>query len=167
MNPPTESTGYGTMIVTLTMNPALDVTTSADRVGPTNKIRCSSARYDAGGGINVARIAQVLGGSVSAVFPAGGYTGDTIANLVHVAGVSYRRVDITESTRESVTIDERKCRRIVTSPTARTATDASVRRLTAAACAVITGAAPQAPAARSETASSNSTSLSELRRASP
>ena len=146
MNPPTESTGSGTMIVTLTMNPALDVTTSADRVGPTNKIRCSSARYDASGaGVNVAHIAQVLGGSVSAVFPAGGYTGDTIANLVHVAGVSYRRVDITESTRESVTIDERKCRRIFTSPTARTATDASVRRLTAAACAVITGAAPQAP----------------------
>ncbi len=103
----TESTGYGTTIVTLTMNPALDVTTSAERVGPTSKIRCHGVRYDAGGGgINVARIARVLGGSVSAVFPAGGHTGDLVTQLVAEAGVPYRRVDITESTRESFTIDE-------------------------------------------------------------
>ncbi|MFZ0834736.1 MAG: 1-phosphofructokinase family hexose kinase, partial [Mycobacterium sp.] len=36
----TDGTGYGTTIVTLTMNPALDVTTGADRVSPTSKIRC-------------------------------------------------------------------------------------------------------------------------------
>ena len=41
-------------IVTLTMNPALDITTDAEVVRPTDKIRCSGARYDAGGGgINV------------------------------------------------------------------------------------------------------------------
>ena len=37
------------VIVTLTMNPALD-TTSAQRVGPTDKIRCHGARHDPGGG---------------------------------------------------------------------------------------------------------------------
>ncbi|MGV0602549.1 1-phosphofructokinase family hexose kinase, partial [Mycolicibacterium pulveris] len=47
-------------IVTLTMNPALDIATSADAVRPTEKIRCGSARYDpGGGGINVARVAHV------------------------------------------------------------------------------------------------------------
>ena len=60
-------------IVTLTMNPALDITTDAEVVRPTDKIRCSGALYDpGGGGINVAKIAHVLGASVSAVFPAGG-----------------------------------------------------------------------------------------------
>ena len=43
-------------IVTLTMNPALDIATSTDCVEPTHKLRCSVPRYDpGGGGINVAR----------------------------------------------------------------------------------------------------------------
>ena len=42
---------------------------------------CGQARYDpGGGGINVARIVQLLGASVSAVFPAGGRTGDLVTN---------------------------------------------------------------------------------------
>jgi 6-phosphofructokinase 2 len=95
------------MIVTLTMNPALDITTSADRVYPTDKIRCRAARYDAGGGgINVARVASVLGASVSAVFPVGGPTGDLLTELVGDADVPYRRVAISLPTRESFTVDE-------------------------------------------------------------
>lgn len=75
MNPPS--------IVTLTMNPALDITVDADDVVPTEKIRCRSERYDAGGGgINVARFAGILGASVSAVFAAGGPTGVRVASLV-------------------------------------------------------------------------------------
>lgn len=51
--------GHRATIVTLTMNPALDITTSADRVLPTDKIRCRGTRYDpGGGGINVARVAR-------------------------------------------------------------------------------------------------------------
>ena len=43
-------------IVTLTMNPALDIATAAERVEPVHKLRCTAPRYDAGGGgINVAR----------------------------------------------------------------------------------------------------------------
>ena len=102
-----DSPRYGTTIVTLTMNPALDITTSAHEVRPTHKIRCRGARYDAGGGgINVARIASALGGSVSAVFPVGGPTGDLVTELVGDADVPYRRVAISEPTRESFTVDE-------------------------------------------------------------
>jgi len=44
-------------IVTLTMNPSLDITTSTGVVVPTERMRCSAARYEpGGGGINVARI---------------------------------------------------------------------------------------------------------------
>jgi 6-phosphofructokinase 2 len=94
-------------IVTLTMNPALDITTAADMVRPTDKIRCAGVRYDAGGGgINVARVAHELGASVSAVFPAGGPTGGLVSQLIVESGVPFRRIPITDSTRESFTVNE-------------------------------------------------------------
>ena len=39
-----------TLIATLTMNPAMDLSTSTARVAPTSKLRCSLPRYDPGGG---------------------------------------------------------------------------------------------------------------------
>ncbi|OBG32719.1 1-phosphofructokinase family hexose kinase [Mycobacterium sp. E3198] len=94
-------------IVTLTMNPALDITTSVDVVRPTDKLRCAATRYDAGGGgINVAHVAYVLGGSVLAVFPAGGTTGGLIAKLLGDEGVPFWQVPIAAATRESFTVNE-------------------------------------------------------------
>ncbi|CAM3049288.1 1-phosphofructokinase family hexose kinase [Prescottella defluvii] len=94
-------------IVTLTMNPALDISTTAERVGPTDKIRCSGPRYDpGGGGINVARIARVLGESVVAVFPVGSDTGRVLGGLLDREGVWTRRIPIEGATRESFTVDE-------------------------------------------------------------
>jgi 6-phosphofructokinase 2 len=95
-------------IVTLTMNPALDITTDADIVRHTDKIRCEGARYDAGGGgINVARFARALGASVTAVYPAGGATGALVTNLVAESDVPVQRVIIGAATRESFTVNER------------------------------------------------------------
>ena len=63
-------------IVTLTPNPAIDLSTSVDRIAPTLKLRCRAPRRDpGGGGINVARVVKRLGGDVEAIFPAGGFTG--------------------------------------------------------------------------------------------
>lgn len=95
-------------IVTLTMNPALDVAADADEVRPTEKIRCRAERYDpGGGGINVARFAHALGASVAAVFTAGGPTGARVVDLVDAAGVPHTAVAITGATRESFTVNER------------------------------------------------------------
>jgi 6-phosphofructokinase 2 len=94
-------------IVTLTINPALDITTSVDVVHPTDKLRCAATRYDpGGGGINVAHIAHELGGSVLAVFPAGGTTGSLIARLLADEGVPFWQVPIAAATRESFTVNE-------------------------------------------------------------
>jgi len=107
METPVEPVAGGAQIVTLTMNPALDITTSVDVVRPTDKLRCETSRYDpGGGGINVARIAHVLGASVAAVFPAGGPTGDVVTSLLKDAGVPFRRVAIAAATRESFTVNE-------------------------------------------------------------
>lgn len=94
-------------IVTLTMNPALDITSETTVVRPTDKIRCTSARYDpGGGGINVARVANELGASVSAVFVAGGPTGRFVTDLVLAAGVPARPITIGGETRQNLTVNE-------------------------------------------------------------
>lgn len=107
MQAPAETGSSPAQIVTLTMNPALDITTSVDVVRPTDKLRCATTRYDpGGGGINVARIAHVLGGSVEAVFPVGGATGDVVMSLLNDAGVLFEPVAIDAVTRESFTVNE-------------------------------------------------------------
>jgi 6-phosphofructokinase 2 len=38
------------LIVTLTPNPAIDISTSVDEIVPIRKLRCAEARRDPGGG---------------------------------------------------------------------------------------------------------------------
>ena len=97
----------GHRIVTLCMNPALDITTSTESVRPTDKLRCAAARYDpCGGGINVAHVADVLGARSAAVFPAGGPAGELVNNLLVAEGLAVHRIPIGGATRESVTVNE-------------------------------------------------------------
>jgi len=96
-----------TKIATLTLNPALDLTTATEKVRPTHKLRCETPRIEpGGGGINVARVVHALGGEVTAVFPCGGPTGATFEKLLRDTGVPIAPVPIAGSTRESFTVDE-------------------------------------------------------------
>lgn len=96
-----------TDIATLTMNPALDVTTATGTIRPGHKLRCSAARFDpGGGGINVARVVTALGGAVTAIFPSGGPAGKRIEQLLDTAEVPFHAVAISGITRESFTVDE-------------------------------------------------------------
>ncbi|MBN3458592.1 1-phosphofructokinase family hexose kinase [Mycobacterium sp. DSM 3803] len=98
---------FSPSIVTVTMNPALDITSDAEVVRHTDKVRCTGARYDpGGGGINVARVAHTLGARVSAIFPAGGPAGKMVADLVAQAGVPLQRIGIAGTTRESFTVND-------------------------------------------------------------
>ena len=94
-------------IATLTMNPALDVTTSVAALAPGHKLRCTAPLEDAGGGgINVARTIRALGGVALALYPAGGAAGERIGALLAAAGVPTATVPIAGNTRESFTVDE-------------------------------------------------------------
>ena len=67
------STTTAPPIVTLTLNPALDVSTAVDRVVRQHKLRCDPPRITAGGGgVNVARTVAALGGTAVPVYAVGG-----------------------------------------------------------------------------------------------
>ena len=63
-------------ILTVTLNPALDVATSAEAVVPELKLRCDAPQVDpGGGGINVSRAIARMGGRSTALVALGGGAG--------------------------------------------------------------------------------------------
>ena len=95
-------------IVTLTLNPAVDGSAEAGVVRPARKTRTSNERYDpGGGGINVARVIQELGGSALAVYLGGGATGAVLDELLDAHRIPRRRVPIRDHTRVSHAVFER------------------------------------------------------------
>ena len=94
-------------IVTLTLNPAVDVSSVVDRVVPAHKLRCAQVRHDAGGGgINVARVLHRLGAETLAIFPVGGAMGQVLEQLVGDEGVPYLALRISGETREDFAITD-------------------------------------------------------------
>ena len=94
-------------IATFTPNPAIDISTSVEEIVPIRKLRCAEARRDpGGGGINVARVVQRLGGAVSAIYPAGGATGELLRRLVEREGIKNFAISVAEETRENFTVLE-------------------------------------------------------------
>jgi 6-phosphofructokinase 2 len=96
-----------TRILTITMNPSVDVSTTVERVIPSSKLRCGPARRDpGGGGINVARVAKRLGADVVALYTAGGEKGQLLRRLIGKEGLEGISLPISEETREDFTVDE-------------------------------------------------------------
>jgi 6-phosphofructokinase 2 len=56
--------------------------------------------------VNVGQVAHNVGASVSAIFPAGGTTGEVYADILTEWAVPFRRIKIDGSTREGFTINE-------------------------------------------------------------
>jgi 6-phosphofructokinase 2 len=96
-----------TDIVTITPNPAVDLSTAIEKIVPVYKLRGTLQRRDpGGGGINVARVIKRLGGNVSAIYPIGGATGDSLRRLVEQEGVASRTFAIADETREDFFVSE-------------------------------------------------------------
>lgn len=92
-------------IVTLTINPAVDISTSVSKMVPYTKMRCAEPQRDpGGGGINVARVLKRLGLEATAVYPAGGATGQTLTALVEREAVRSIVIPISNDTREDITV---------------------------------------------------------------
>lgn len=95
-------------ILTITLNPTVDVSGIAETVRPVRKVRTSETRFDpGGGGINVARVVTRLGGDVEALYLAGGEIGSLLDRLLAGEGVARRRVDTAAQTRIGFIVHER------------------------------------------------------------
>jgi 6-phosphofructokinase 2 len=94
-------------ILTVTLNPTVDVASEADAVRPTRKTRLSSTRYDpGGGGINVARVVKVMGGDVEAIFLAGGEIGRLLDRLLEEEELPRRSFPTSGQTRIAFMVHE-------------------------------------------------------------
>lgn len=94
-------------ILTVTLNPALDVTTSIDRLRPQRKLRCSVPRYDAGGGgANVSRAIKQLGGTSRAFVAVAGAMGRQYRDVLAAAGIDTEIWEMQGETRFSLTVME-------------------------------------------------------------
>lgn len=92
-------------VVTVTPNPALDLTWRAERVVPGGSHRVPAAGVRAGGkGLNVARVLHAQGIDVRALATAGGATGRIFAEELAASDVPHRIVPVSVSTRRSAAI---------------------------------------------------------------
>jgi 6-phosphofructokinase 2 len=95
-------------IITLTMNPAIDVAYETDRVFHTRKMRTQQEHYDpGGGGINVARVIARLGGTARAYYLSGGATGCALDGLLDKHALVRFRIPIEGDTRISTSLYEK------------------------------------------------------------
>ena len=92
-------------IVTITLNPAIDKSTSIDALAPEKKLKCSLPKFEpGGGGINVSRALNKLGVDSTAIYLAGGYTGMFFKDLLKKEISSEIMLEISGHTRENLIV---------------------------------------------------------------
>lgn len=95
------------MIVTVTLNPALDKTANVDTILPGQINRLRDVCLQTGGkGINVSRMILALGGMSTAVGFAGGASGDLLLRMMHEQAISTDFVITNAITRENIKITD-------------------------------------------------------------
>ncbi len=93
------------MIVTVTPNPALDLTWHVDRIVPGGTHRADAGVARAGGkGLNVARVAHAQGAGVLALTTSGGATGSEFADELASSGVPHTLIPVQAATRRSIAL---------------------------------------------------------------
>ena len=97
-------------ILTVTLNPALDLTTDTGKVESGYKLRCGPARLDPGGGVNVSRAIAKLGGRSTPFIAIGGPTGDMLKSLLAAQGIGAEWFAVDGQTRQSVVVNEQSSR---------------------------------------------------------
>jgi 6-phosphofructokinase 2 len=94
-------------LLTLTLNPAVDLASTASKVEPTHKIRTRDEHIDpGGGGINVSRVLHAVGEDTLALVLCGGVTGHLIQELLDEAGVPREVFPMQGRTRISMTVHD-------------------------------------------------------------
>ena len=92
-------------IITLTVNPALDKSTSVAGLVAHKKLRCTDPVYEAGGGgINISKVLQSLGQTSHCLFLGGGAAAAQLKELLEAAGIDHKMLPIAGRTRENLAV---------------------------------------------------------------
>ncbi|AZA92910.1 6-phosphofructokinase isozyme 2 [Chryseobacterium nakagawai] len=92
-------------ILTITLNPSVDKSSSVASIIPEKKLRCHSPKYEAGGGgVNVSRALKRLGISSDMFFTSGGRTGRLLEELLQAEQLNLVSFPTTAETRENFTV---------------------------------------------------------------
>lgn len=95
-------------ILTITLNPAVDLDSSVAVVTPGPKLRCDVPTMDpGGGGINISRALAALGGTSTALVAAGGTMGTVLRGLLKREQVAAQFIDAPGETRQSISVTDR------------------------------------------------------------
>lgn len=93
------------MILTVTPNPALDLTWNVDRLHPGETHRVATGAVRAGGkGLNVARVLHAVGEDVHALTTTGGASGAELAADVDRSGIPATLIPVAGATRRSIAV---------------------------------------------------------------
>ena len=89
-------------ILTITLNPTVDKSSTVENIKPEKKLRCTKPVYEpGGGGINVSRGLVRLGINTIALFTSGGRTGILLEQLLEKENVKIMPVKVEGETREN------------------------------------------------------------------
>ena len=89
-------------ILTVTLNPAIDKSTVAEKLKPESKLRCVEIHNEpGGGGINVSKALKKLGIASVALFPSGGYNGEMLKGLLTNENILFQSFNTFVETREN------------------------------------------------------------------
>lgn len=92
-------------IVTITLSPCIDKSTSVSLMLPEKKLHCRAPKLEpGGGGINVARALKKLGMDAVAIYPSGGYTGKFFNHLMDVEQINSKVIETQNETRENIIV---------------------------------------------------------------
>ncbi|MBC58743.1 MAG: hypothetical protein CL814_17645 [Confluentimicrobium sp.] len=96
-------------ILTITLNPAVDLSSAVDQVEPELKLRCDPPVTDpGGGGINVSRAVRILGGQTRALVAIGGPMGKKLRQLLVEEGIAILPFRAPGETRQSLAVTDRR-----------------------------------------------------------
>ena len=96
-----------TPILTITLNPALDIAASVDEIVIGPKLRCEGGQIGpGGGGINVTRAIKILGGNSEAFVATAGVLGDLLVKQLRKHNIDPIRYETDGHTRQSLSVYE-------------------------------------------------------------
>ena len=97
------------MILTVTLNPAIDFILMTDRINYDDRSRILSEEERAGGkGINAAQVIHAYGGEVHAIATVGGETGRRFAGLLESSGIPVTLIPVTGETRRNISVTDQQ-----------------------------------------------------------